>query len=309
MLAARSTISAWQLRDRVTDPEKFFIDFLYDRHVTGNLEKAYNTLELWLQTYPRGGQPSPLGLLGGLATNGTGRFERTIEASKKAIADDPDFMIGYVNLGFAYYFLDRFDEAEGVLRRAGERKLASPNLLMLRDNIAVIKGDKEQAQPLASGKRGAEHPTANADALALVRSGRLGLARQSSSRAMDLARQQGRLEVAASYQAARAVWEAVCGNTAEGRLNATAALAVSNSRDVEYAAALALALSGESSRSQALADDLEKRFPEDTFAKFTYVPVLRALFELARSGCTLQYARISAAHCRAWSTRSSATAS
>ena len=46
--------------------------------------------------------------------------------------------------------------------------------------------------------------------------------------------------------------------------------------------ALALALSGDSSRSQALADDLEKRFPEDTFAKFTYAPVLRALAALER---------------------------
>ena len=61
-----------------------------------------------------------------------------------------------------------------------------------------------------------------------------------------------------------------------------AALALSNGRDVEYTAALALALSGDSSRSQPLADDLEKRFPEDTFAKFTYVPVLRALSALDR---------------------------
>jgi tetratricopeptide (TPR) repeat protein len=45
---------------------------------------------------------------------------------------------------------------------------------------------------------------------------------------------------------------------------------------------IVLALSGDSSRSQSLADDLEKRFPEDTFAKFTYVPVLRALSALAR---------------------------
>ena len=61
-----------------------------------------------------------------------------------------------------------------------------------------------------------------------------------------------------------------------------AALARSNGRDVEYAAALALGLSGGSSRSEALAGDLEKRFPEDTFAKFTYVPVLRGLAELRR---------------------------
>ncbi len=78
------------------------------------------------------------------------------------------------------------------------------------------------------------------------------------------------------------MWEAVCGNAAEAKTNATAALGLSNGRDVEYAAGLALALSGDSSQSQALADDLEKRFPEDTFARFTYVPVLRALSALER---------------------------
>ncbi len=156
---------------------------------------------------------------------------------------------------------------------------------MMRYNIAVLKGDKDQMDrivALAKGKHGAEHPVANAEALALARSGRLKLARQSSSRAMDLARQEGEREAAASYQAARAVWEAVCGNAAEAKKNAMAALALSNGRDVEYAAGLALALSGDSSRSQPLADDLEKRFPEDTFAKFTYVPVLRALSALER---------------------------
>ena len=61
-----------------------------------------------------------------------------------------------------------------------------------------------------------------------------------------------------------------------------AALRLSKGRDVQYAAGLGLALSGDSARSELLADDLEKRFPEDTFAKFTYVPVLRALSALER---------------------------
>ena len=61
-----------------------------------------------------------------------------------------------------------------------------------------------------------------------------------------------------------------------------AALELSKGRDVQYAAGLALALSGASSRSEALAADLEKRFPEDTFVKFTYVPVLRAFSALER---------------------------
>jgi hypothetical protein len=45
-------------------------------------------------------------------------------------------------------------------------------------------------------------------------------------------------------------------------------------------AAFALALSGESVRSQKLADDLETRFPEDTEVKFVYLPAIRALFAL-----------------------------
>jgi tetratricopeptide (TPR) repeat protein len=251
--------------------------------VTGNLEKAYQTLELWLQTYPRSEKPGPLDLLGGISTHGTGRFERAIETAKKQIADDPDFLFGYTNLAFAYFFSGRFEEAEGVLRRATERKLENPSLLMTGYNIAVLKGDKDQMDRLvarARGKHGAEHPMANVEALALARSGRLTLARQSSSRAIDLARQEGGRELAASYQAARAVWEAVCGNAAAAKTNASAALVLSSGRDVEYAAGLALALSGDSSRSQPLADDLDKRFPEDTFVKFTYVPVLRALSAL-----------------------------
>ena len=68
MLSAESTTKAWQLRDRVSDRERFFIDFTYDREVTGNLEKAYQTLELWYQTYPRGENPNAQGFLGGLAT-------------------------------------------------------------------------------------------------------------------------------------------------------------------------------------------------------------------------------------------------
>ena len=156
----------------------------------------------------------------------------------------------------AYFFLDRFAEAESTLQRASARKLNMPISLVLRYNIAVLKGNQDQMDrtvALAKGKRVAEHRMAHEEALALARSGRLQAARQSSSRAVDLALQEGAREAAASYRAARAVWEAVYGNAAEGKTNAMAALELSKGRDVEYAAGLALALSGDSSRSEALA--------------------------------------------------------
>ena len=288
VLSAESTTKAWQLRDRVSDRERFFIDFNYYRQVTGNLEKAYQTLELWIQTYPRGDQPTPQRLLGGLSTQGTGRFERAIEACQKEIEADPDLQNPYSNLALIYFFLDRFREVESTLQRASERKVEIPDFLAVRYAIGVLQGDHEQmgrVVALARGKRLAEPWIAHLEALALARAGRLQAARRSSTRAMDLAMQQGAgegtgqgaRETVASFLATRAVWEAACENAAEGRRNAVAALELSRGRDVQYAAGLALGLSGGSPRSEALAGDLEKRFPEDTFAKFTYVPVLRAL--------------------------------
>src|SRR5450432_3283539 len=286
VLSAESTTKAWHLRDRVSDREKFFIDFTYDRQVTGNLEKAYQTLELWFQTYPRGEvSTSAQSFLGGLSTNGTGRFERAIEASQEGIIADPDFALQYVSLAQSYFLTGRFPEAERTLQRGSERRLETPEFLVLRYNIAVLKGDQEQmdrAVGLARGKRRAEHWMAHEEALARARSARLQAARRSSNRAVDLALPEGGREAAASYQAVRAVWEAVSGNAAEGKRNAMAALELSKGRDVEYAAGLALALSGDFSRSEALAGDLEKRFPQDTFVKFTYAPVLRALAALGR---------------------------
>jgi eukaryotic-like serine/threonine-protein kinase len=287
VLAAENSTKAWQLRDRVTDRERFFIDFNYDRNATGNLEKAYQTLELWVETYPRAQGQTARGLLAGISAHGTGRFERVIEITQRRIEEEPDTIFGWSSLARANYYLGRFDEAEATIRRAAERKLDGTGALIpLAYTIALSKDDKDQMARLAGQSKArprTEQVVAHLDALASARSGRLEAARRSSSHAMEVARQAGDGdESAASYQAARAVWEAVCGNAAEGRKDATAALERSKGRDVEYAAGLALAFAGDGIRSQQLADDLEKRFPEDTFAKFTYVPVLRGLTALQR---------------------------
>jgi tetratricopeptide (TPR) repeat protein len=61
-----------------------------------------------------------------------------------------------------------------------------------------------------------------------------------------------------------------------------AVLELSKGRDVEYGAAFALALSGDSARAQTLANDLKGRFPEDSAVRFSYQPALRALLALKR---------------------------
>jgi tetratricopeptide (TPR) repeat protein len=118
-------------------------------------------------------------------------------------------------------------------------------------------------------------------ALVLARSGRIREARIMWERAIGLAQQAGNRERVALYESAEAVCEAHFGNLTAARTRARAALELAKGRDVIYAAAFALALSGDSVESQRLAADLEKRFPEDTTAQFGYLPTLHALSALA----------------------------
>ena len=284
VLSADATRKAYELRNRASDREKFFITLTYDRQLTGNLEKAYQTCELWTQTYPR--DTDAHGLFSGYTTKGTGKYLKSIEEARKALALDPDFLPGYLNLALGYVYLDRISEAEDPVRRAAERKLEIPDLLVSRYWIAFLKGDKagmEREAALAQGKPGAEDWIAHSEALVLARSGRLQLARRTSRRAVDLAEQSAQRERAAIYETGVAMWEALSGNEPEAKRSAMAALELSKGRDVEYGAAFALALSGDSSRSQALGNDLEKRLPEDTLVRFTYVPTLRALVALSHN--------------------------
>jgi len=284
VLSAESTRKAYELREHASDRERFFITLTYDRQVTGNLEKAYQTCELWTQTYPR--DTDAHGLFSGYTTKGTGKYLKSIEEAKKALALDPDFLPGYLNLALGYVYLDRYDEAEDVLRRASERKLEIPDCLILRYHVAFLKSDQAGMQreaALAQGNPEAADWLSHSEALDLARSGRLQLARRMSQRAVDLARQSSQQERAALFETGAATWEAFFGNEAEARRSATTALELSKARDVEYGAAFALALSGDFSQSQTLPNDLDERFPEDTLVRFTYVPTLRALFALKHS--------------------------
>jgi tetratricopeptide (TPR) repeat protein len=91
-------------------------------------------------------------------------------------------------------------------------------------------------------------------------------------------------ERAGLWEAGAAVREALYGNAAEARHRAEGALKLSRNREVEYGAAFALARSGDLAQAEALADDIQKRFPEDTSARFSYLPTLRAIFALQRGG-------------------------
>jgi hypothetical protein len=170
-----------------------------------------------------------------------------------------------------------------TVRRAAERKLESAALLLIPYFVAFLKGDDDELARSAEVARknpSEEDMVSHLEALALARSGRLTDARRTAAVAVEIAEQAGRSERAGLFEAARAVWEAFYGNAAAAREGAARALELGRGREVDYAAAFALALADDLPQSQVLAADLAREFPEATFVQYMYLPTLRALFSL-----------------------------
>lgn len=286
LLSAEAARKAYQLRGHASERERFMIVFNYDRQITGNLQKTQQTLEQWAQIYPR--DPLAHALMSGLTTQGTGLFDKTIEEGNRALALDPDLAPAFVNVASAQMYLGRFADAEVTVQRAAARHLDIDDLLELRYYLAFVRGDlleMEQQVARAKGRRGAEDWMCHQQALVLSHAGRLREARVMSRRAVELAEQMGDSGRAALYEAGRAIYEAAWGNASAATKRAQAALAFSNDRDATYAAGFALAMAGDVRNSQALEEDLARRFPQDTTVRFTYVPTLRAMATLAGGDC------------------------
>jgi DNA-binding winged helix-turn-helix (wHTH) protein/tetratricopeptide (TPR) repeat protein len=282
-LAAASITRAWELRDRTSEHEKFFITSNYEIFVTGNLEAAQPICEAWARAYPR--EALPHLTLAGIVHKAPGRYEAALDESRKAVELDPDFWVGYYGLGVNNVYLGRLNDAESVLRAATARGFDSDELIMLAYDIAFLKDDRagmDRQAARARARPGGENWMSAREALVSVNSGRLQEARKISQRAVLQAQQAGQPERASLWAAGAAVHEALVGNKKAASEWARLALKLSNSREVEYGAALALAMSDDLSRARAIEDDIDKRFAEDSSVQFNYLPTVRAVLALNR---------------------------
>ena len=277
-LGAQNIAKAYELRNRVSERENYYITFNYQRQVTRNLELARQTLESWIQKTPQ--DLLPHGFLAAFASQGSGRYDKAVDEGQKAIELDPDYAIGYFNVAFAYIYLNRLSEAEAMLRKASQRRIESIEFSLCRYFIAFLRNDQAAMESETAQRRAkleAQGWFEHQEALTLAYHGRLKEAARLSDRAVILSRQAGLHERAAQFEGARAVWNALFGVRAQAQKSATVALSAYRSRDADYGPAFALALLGESTQAHEIEVDLDKRYPEDTSVQFNYLPVLRAL--------------------------------
>ena len=273
---------AYELRDRVSEREKYYISCTYFTLVTGELEKAIHQYELWIRDYPRDYVAET-----NLAVNYfiIGQPERAAAVTREALHLEPDNILGYNNLGLAYLSMNRLDEAKSVFDEALARKLDGP---YLRQSIYYLDFLRKDAQGMqeqfawAMGKPGTEDIFFSAESDTQAVHGRLEKSRQLSAQAEDSARRNDSKETAAFWQGNEALREVEFGNFSEGLKQAREALDLAPGRDVKVEAALALARAGDVAAAEKLADALNQEFPLDTLIQNYWLPTIRAALALQR---------------------------
>jgi len=183
-LATQSTQRAYELRERVSEREKLTIESFYYQIVTGDMEKARQSHELWAQSYPRDFVP-PTNLCG--IDIILGQYDKALAEAREALRLEPASGNNYEDLAFSYFFLNRMEEAQATIGEAHAKNLDTPYLQLLLYLLAFLKNDTaSMAQQVtwAAGKPGIEDVFLATEADTAAYSGRLGNARELSRRAV-----------------------------------------------------------------------------------------------------------------------------
>jgi eukaryotic-like serine/threonine-protein kinase len=280
--AAENARKAYELREKVSERERFSIEAFYYQTVTGELEKAAQVYELWQQTYPK--DYLPYQNLGIVSAN-LGNLEKSLDEAREALRLEPNAANNYDNLGASYTKLNRLAEAEAVFKQAEEHKLESESVLGDLYLLGFLKGDTAQmaeSSANAMGKPGTEDLLLAIEADTQGWYGKLTNARELTRQAMDSAQHNDAQETAATYQAAAALREVASGNREQARTEANAAVKLAPNRDVRAMAAFALARGGDSAGAEKLAAELEKSFPLETLVRRYWLPTIGAAVALER---------------------------
>ena len=287
---------AFQLREHASEREKLAIAADYYQSVTGQLDKAAETFQEQIESYPR--EAVWYDNLGAVFA-AQGEYEKAAEITKRGLRLAPDRIAIYEGLANYTLALQRFDGTRQIIHEAHARKIDGSVLHGALYALAFIASDSaamvEQQQWLAS------KPELEDLGLALASDteaygGHLSNARALTKRAVDSSIRADSKETGAIWQAISAQREAAYGYAVEGRQAAAEALKlVPASQAVDSEAALAFAMAGDTARAGSLTQDLGKRFPLDTQMQSIWLPAIRGQLALNRRNPALALKDLQAA--------------
>lgn len=285
--AAHYAAQAFERVDRVSERERFYILEAYHRFVSLDVEEHRNTIQLWVQTYPRDARAVQRLALYHIAR---GECEAGLEYAREQMRLQPE-AFAYGTITLAHQCLGQFEEARAIAERAVEEQVDLPYLRILLYRVAFALGDAatmERQVDWAAGQP-TEHLMRREQALVAATRGQLGRARGLLQEAVEIAQANDVVEHAALVTASGAFIEAVTDHRDQARKRAAMAIRISRNEVALFWAGLALGL--------ARAPDARKLVDELPPGQYPTLPVpwVQAAAELGkRPDRTLEVLRRSA---------------
>jgi len=276
---AENIRKAYDLRDRLSEREKFYIVSHYEDIVIRDIEAARQTYELWLHIYPR--DTIPLDNLC-ITYSLLGNHDEALVHCKK-LFEFGESAMSYANLVNSYLCLNRLDEAVAGAQAARAHNLDNPQIHVYLYAVDFLTHDARAMEREAAGlmgKAGWEDIVLYSQSDTAAARGQFAKARVLTTRAAESAQLADKKEAAAAYMAEAAVRDALVGNLVLAQRQAKTALALSGGREVTAMSAFALGQAGASVRAAQLADKLEKLYPQDTIMHTSFLPAIRAAVAL-----------------------------
>jgi serine/threonine protein kinase/tetratricopeptide (TPR) repeat protein len=275
---------AFQLQEHASEREKLAIDAVYYGYVAGELDKAIQTFQQEIATYPR--EPSAYGRLGIMFAE-EGLYNKASEITRQAIHLAPDQSGDYESLAIYALALQGFNETRQILHEAQARKMdtaAFHNDLYALAFLAADSAAMEEQQRWFAGNSDYENWGLALASDTEAYAGRVGKARELTRRTVGSAVRADNKESGAVYLANAALLQAAYGNAGEARQAASAAFQLAPATPgAESETALAFAMAGDTARAESLAQDLGKRFPLDTQIQSLWLPAVQAQLALDRN--------------------------
>ncbi len=286
---------AFELREGTSDREKLAITADYYSNVTGQQDKAAQTYEEAIQTYPR---EYRLYLDLGTVYSFQGQHEKARRAFIESLQLAPDHAGASSDLANTLLALERFDEARQILHQAEERKgdifIHHNALYILGFFAADVPAMEEELQWFAGKPEENFGLSLSSDTEAYE--GHVRKARQLTKQSVDSAIRADSKETAAVWREIAAQREAAFGDPIKAKQEATDGLKFAPaSPSAMPEAALAFSIAGDAGRAESLVQELNKRFPLDTQIQSLWLPAIRAQIALNRNNPALALNTLEAA--------------
>jgi tetratricopeptide (TPR) repeat protein len=270
---------AFELRDRVSERERFFLSWRYYVDAEQAWDDALTLARSWTTTYPR--EAFAFNSLG-LALAAFGDHAAAVPAFREAIRLDFRFVPPHGNLIGSLIALGRLDEARTLLAEARQRRLSVVTERRMLYTLALLSGEPEAMNRQVELVRGTPD-----EMFATIWEARTAASAGRFAQAHDLFRRGAAAAITRNLPALAGQWmsedaeaHALAGQCDDAGREALEGVRVSRDNFTLERAARSLALCGHAAEAARLSAELSRGFPRATLTMRVHRPVIAAIVEL-----------------------------